>query len=171
MYLITPSLLNSWKYCVDNGTVEDFLQILNRIPTEKNEAMMKGDEFEKWAIENIDEIKNGVYQYAASKEYGEYLLYGRIDVLKAGIIYDLKYTGNYEVGKYYGNFQTSIYLELIPESLKMVYIIGNGTDSLFREEYTRLDCEPIDLTLKQFKGWLKDTGNYQTFTDKWKARD
>jgi hypothetical protein len=149
--------------------MDDFLKVLNREPIEKTEAMAKGDEFEKWAIESIDEVRGGVYQYSASKQFGDYLLYGRIDVLKAGIIYDIKYTGNYEVGKFYGSYQTLIYLELVPEAQKMVYLIGNNGENIYREEYTREDCEPVENVLRQFEQWLKVNGLYQRYAEKWRA--
>ena len=30
-YYITPSLLNSWQYNIKNGTLEDFIKVLNLI--------------------------------------------------------------------------------------------------------------------------------------------
>jgi hypothetical protein len=175
--LITPSLLNSWAYCVHSGVVGDFLKVLNREPTEKTEAMAKGDEFEKWAIANIDELKGGAYQCTASKQLGDYVLYGRVDVLKAGIVYDVKYTANYDVGKYYGNYQTPIYLEMIPEARKMVYIIGNkdvqdyeeGNAYIYREEYTRDDCRPVSVILREFEQWLTVCGFMNIYKEKWRS--
>ena len=117
IYLITPSLLNSWKNLLEKEyvTVEDFNQVLNREPTPSSESIEKGFMFEKWCENHYPETQGGVFQYAAKKpiSFGnmEFLLYGRMDCIKAGIIYDFKYTANYECGKYYGNPQTSAYLE------------------------------------------------------------
>ena len=120
-YYITPSLLNSWIYNINNGTLEDFIKVLNKEEFEPSESILKGFEFEKYMQENYEETLNGSYQVKVSKEYGDYLLYGIIDCLKGGIIYDYKYTANYEVGKFYNNHQTLMYLEMVPEARKMVY--------------------------------------------------
>ncbi len=127
-YYITPTLLNSWQYNIKNGTLEDFIKVLNKEEFEPSESILKGFEFEKYMQENYEETKNGVYQVVVSKEHGDYLLYGIIDCLKGGIIYDYKYTKNYDVGKFFGNHQTPMYLEIVPEASKMVYLITNKFD-------------------------------------------
>lgn len=170
-FLLTASLLNSWKYCVDNGTIEDFLTVLNREPTEATEAMQKGNEFEAWAIENLDELKGGAYQLVAYKEIDGFLLYGRLDVLKCGTVYEIKYTGSYAVGKFYGSYQTPMYLALVPEAHRMVYIIGNTSENIYREEYTPAEVEPIEGIIKQFTAWLEANGLLTIYQTKWKARD
>ena len=121
LYYITPTLLNSWSYCIKNGTLEDFIKTLNKEPFEDTESIIKGKEFEAYMQENYEETKNGAYQIKVSKEYGDYLLYGKVDCLKGGIIYDYKYTENYDVGKFFNNHQTLMYLEMVPE----VYLITN----------------------------------------------
>ncbi len=122
---ITPTLLNSWSYCIKNGTLEDFIKVLNKEEFEPSESIIKGYEFETYMQENYEETKNGAYQVKVSKEYGDYLLYGKVDCLKGGIIYDYKYTENYDVGKFFNNHQTLMYLEMVPEASKMVYLITN----------------------------------------------
>lgn len=122
-YYITPTLLNSWQYNIKNGTLEDFIKVLNKEEFEPSESIIKGYEFEAYMQENYEETKNGAYQVKVSKEYGDYLLYGIIDCLKGGIIYDYKYTKNYNVGKFFNNHQTLMYLEAVPEANKMVYLI------------------------------------------------
>lgn len=124
-YYITPTLLNSWQYNIKNGTLEDFIKVLNKEQFEPTESILKGFEYEKYMQENYEETKNGSYQVKVSKEYGDYLLYGIIDCLKGGIIYDYKYTKNYEVGKFFNNNQTLMYLEMVPEAKKMIYLITN----------------------------------------------
>ena len=138
IYLMTPSLLNAWIYLLEReyGTVEDFLRTLNREPTPSSESIEKGFMFEKWCEENCLEVQGGVFQYAAKKQIAlcgmEFLLYGRMDCVKAGIIYDFKYTGNYECGKYYGNAQTPTYFELLPEASEMKYIITDKCETSYR---------------------------------------
>lgn len=124
-YYITPTLLNSWQYNINNGTLEDFIKVLNKEQFEVTESIQKGFEYEAYMQENYKETLGGAYQVKVSKEYGDCLLYGIIDCLKGGIIYDYKYTKNYEVGKFFNNHQTLMYLEMVPEAKKMIYLITN----------------------------------------------
>lgn len=183
-HLITASLLNAWKYLLESeyGTMEKFLETLNRVPQETTKAQADGYQFEDWCIENYEPTLNGQYQVKLSKDINidgvEFCLYGRLDCLKQGVVYDYKHTSKYEVGKFYGSYQTSMYLELVPEATKMVYVIGtnkpqyqiedeNETYNIFEEEYTRDECKPIIQVVKQFIEWLKTMGLWQTYLEKW----
>ena len=192
-YYITPTLLNSWQYNIKNGTLEDFIKVLNKEEFEPSESILKGFEYEKYMQENYEETLNGVYQVKVSKEYGDYLLYGIIDCLKGGIIYDYKYTKNYEVGKFFNNHQTLMYLEMVPEAKKMVYLITNKFNKemplsaplnyeycgeyeyvvgeIFREEYTKdMFPETIDSILHKFETWLKEYNLFDLYAEKWKCK-
>lgn len=162
MYLITASLLNSWKYLFSSGNVEQFKRVLDRVPTPSTEAIKKGFAFEKWCEQYFEETKGGVFQLTAKKEIENYLLYGRMDCVKAGVIYDYKYTAKYEPGKFLQNFQTAMYFELLPEAQKMSYIISDSdnfcVENLYREDYTRQEVEPIITTIHQFMNWINDNG-------------
>lgn len=190
-YYITPTLLNSWQYNIKNGTLEDFIKVLNKEEFEPTESILKGFEYEKYMQENFKETLNGAYQVKVSKEYGDYLLYGIIDCLKGGIIYDYKYTKNYEVGKFFNNHQTLMYLEMVPEAKKMVYLITNKFDKtkypdlnfkdianvkydigdIFREEYTKdMFPETMDSILHKFEQWLKQYKLFDLYVEKWKCK-
>ena len=174
-FYITPSLLNSWTYNIKNGTLEDFIKVLNKEDFEASESILKGFEFEEYMQENYEETKNGAYQVKVSKEYGDYLLYGIIDCLKGGIIYDYKYTKNYDVGKFFNNHQTLMYLEMVPEASKMIYLITNKFEEepgeIFREEYTKdLFPETIDSILSKFEKWLKEYNLFDVYAEKWKCK-
>ena len=192
-YYITPTLLNSWQYNIKNGTLEDFIKVLNKEEFEPTESISKGFEYEKYMQENFEETLNGAYQVKVSKEYGDYLLYGIIDCLKGGIIYDYKYTKNYEVGKFFNNHQTLMYLEMVPEAKKMVYLITNKftkemslsaplnyeycgeyeyvVGEIFREEYTKdMFPETMDSILHKFQRWLKQYNLFDLYTEKWKCK-
>ncbi len=191
-YYITPTLLNSWQYNIKNGTLEDFIKVLNKEQFEATENILKGFAYEKYMQENYSETLGGAYQVKVSKEYGDYLLYGIIDCLKGGIIYDYKYTANYEVGKFFNNHQTLMYLEMVPEARKMVYLITNKFEKIeyadnnfkdiksvaydirdiFREEYTKdLFPETIESVLYKFIAWLKAYNLYDLYTEKWKCKN
>ena len=190
-YYITPTLLNSWQYNINNGTLEDFVKVLNKEQFEITENIQKGFEYEAYMQENYEETLNGAYQVKVSKEYGDYLLYGIIDCLKGGIIYDYKYTANYEVGKFFNNHQTLMYLEMVPEAKKMIYLITNKFNKveypdiefksiekveyevgeIFKEEYTKdLFPETIESVLHKFIEWLKVYNLYDLYTEKWKCK-
>ena len=190
-YYITASLLNSWQYNIKNGTLEDFIKVLNKEEFEPSESILKGFEYEKYMQENFEETLGGAYQVKVSKEHGDYLLYGIVDCLKGGIIYDYKYTKNYEVGKFFNNHQTLMYLEMVPEAKKMVYLITNKFEKteypdlnfkdianieyevgdIFREEYTKdMFPETMDSILHKFEQWLKQYNLFDLYTEKWKCK-
>ena len=89
-YLITPSLLNAWRYAIsdsnDYGNLEDFKKVLSRLPMEETEAIKTGIQYEDFMVKNYEETKNGCYQVKLSKEIatktGTYVLYGRLDCLR-----------------------------------------------------------------------------------------
>ncbi len=192
-YYITPTLLNSWQYNIKNGTLEDFIKVLNKEEFKPTESILKGFEYEKYMQENFEETLNGAYQVKVSKEYDDYLLYGIVDCLKGGIIYDYKYTKHYEVGKFFNNHQTLMYLEMIPEAKKMVYLITDKfvkemplsaplnyeycgeyeykVGDVYREEYTKdMFPETIDSILHKFEQWLKQYNLFDLYTEKWKCK-
>ena len=167
------------------------LKVLNKEQFEQTESIQKGFEYEAYMQENYKETLGGAYQVKVSKEYGDYLLYGIIDCLKGGIIYDYKYTANYEVGKFFNNHQTLMYLEMVPEAKKMIYLITNKFNKveypdiefksiekveyevgeIFKEEYTKdLFPETIETVIHKFEEWLKMYGLYETYTEKWKCK-
>ena len=183
-HLITASLLNAWKYLLENeySTMDSFMDVLNKVSRETTETQQDGYDFEDWCIENYEPTLNGQYQVKLSKEvtiYGvQFCLYGRLDCLKQGVVYDYKHTNKYEVGKFFGSYQTSMYLELVPEASKMVYIIGvdkpkyqmeddGDIYNIFEETYTRDECKPIEQVVKQFIDWLKTMGLWETYLKKW----
>lgn len=186
-YLITPSLLNSWKYAIslenEYGNLEDFKKVLSREQFESNEAIELGFKFEDFMIKNYKPTKNGCYQVKLSKNIktntGEYVLYGRLDCLKAGTIYDYKYTDSYDVGNFYGSYQTLIYFELCEEAEEFCYLISNNYKegktleeiNLYRENYLRDSLKDIDIKqeIDNFISWLKMNELYNLYCEKWES--
>lgn len=185
-YLITPSLLNSWKYAIslnnDYGNLEDFKKVLSKEPMKETDAIKIGFQFEDFMIKNYDPTKNGCYQVKLSKNIttktGNYVLYGRLDCLKCGTIYDYKYKGGYDVGDFQDSYQHPIYFEICPEADKFEYLICNNYKdgkqfqelNLYHEIYSRNDikidiCEEID----NFVNWLKTNEMYNLFCEKWES--
>lgn len=175
MYLITASLLNSWNWFLKYRNIEKFELTLSRKPTPTNPYINRGFTFEKWCEENLEETKGGEFQVTRYKEIGNYLLYGRLDCLKSDTIYDYKYSSHYIKGKFQYNYQTAMYLELVPEALKMVYVATNknkdfNKDDIFYEEYYKNDTEPILNTIEIFMQWIKQNGYMEYMNQKWIAR-
>lgn len=172
---------------------KEFLDVLNRVPTPTTGAMQNGIDFEelvtsiangaewktdkenKWydaAAKVAGIVRGGQFQYKAKKVVTvggiEFLLYGRLDVLKAGTIYDIKFTKNYDRGKYFSSTQHPLYLKLIPEAREFTYLISNGTD-VWTETYTPTETRSIFPVISDFTDWLVDHDLWKTYAEKWEA--
>lgn len=198
--LITPSLINSWLYiwqcrdgvkeyekdemCLEDKkdkaseeAREEFLNYLNRLPSEPNEYMLRGIQFEQDCYDGKTEvspiIEGGAFQIAGSKRVvvdGQpFLMYGRLDVLKGGTIYDIKRVSRYSLPKYAKSAQHRFYLDLFPRANKFTYLIYDGA-KLHTETYYREQCVPTESLIHQFMSWLKANGLFEIYEEKWKAK-
>ena len=77
-----------------------------------------------------------------------------MDVLKAGIIYDIKRSDTYEVGKYIDSPQHPMYMACVSQAKEFVYLISDGKE-VYQERYTRDDIEPITEIIKDFFAFLR----------------
>lgn len=171
----------------------EFLDTLNRVPAPATEAMQNGIDFEelvtsiangaiwqtdkenKWydAASSVARIvRGGQFQYKAKKAVTvggiDFLLYGRLDVLKAGTIYDIKFSKSYDRGKYFSSTQHPLYLELLPEASQFMYLVSNGTD-VWTETYFREDAKSIFPVIADFADWIKAQGLFPIYAEKWAA--
>ena len=96
-------------------------------------------------------------------------LYGRLDALKAGVVYDIKFTQNYEAGKYLDSTQHPMYMALVPAATDFVYLVSNGTN-VWPEHYTREETPDILQTVRQFLNWLRAQGLMDTYKAHWEAK-
>lgn len=192
-YLITQSLLSSWMFGLklENG-YEDFLKTLKRDPIQPNKNMLMGQHFENClnAVLNGAEIEpthewykpitelyptlNGAQQQAAlSKDITiddtSFVLYGKLDYLKAGIIYDAKYSKTYHVGKYLESPQHPMYFALVPEAYEFQYLICNGED-VFVETYRPDEVKPIERTIKNFMFFLEKMNLVDIYRENWRSK-
>lgn len=182
---------------VERDTQAEFLRVLNREKTEPSEAMLKGIEFEdlvtdivngvavkdgkelnqhKWfsaALKAADLCVGGQLQLVAKQEtvIDNYpvLLYGRLDCLKAGTIYDIKFSTGYSRGKFIGSTQHPMYLELVPEALEFTYIVSNGSE-VWTETYRRDEAMDIRKTVSEFFQWLKNYDLLDLYQEKWQSK-
>ena len=192
--MLTQSLIGSWLYqfnAYDSQEAQkEFLRVLCKEPVEETEAMHKGNEFEAlvyaccegadvdhaWAPcakQAASLVRGGQFQATARKNMTasgvDLLLYGRLDALKAGVVYDIKFSEKYVAGKYINSPQHPMYLELIPEARKFVYVVSDGAD-LFLETYTRAEVEPIESIVRQFLGDLRAAGQMDLYRQHWTAK-
>ena len=187
---VTQTLISSWEYGLkaDDG-YEDFLRTLRREPKPVTKAMLDGQRFEN-VLNNVlkgepipeDHEWYGVIMQMAEELYGAQqqvtifkeipvdgetvLLHGVLDYLKAGKIYDCKFSKKYHFNKYLGSPQHPMYLRLVPEASQFVYIISDGA-YVFREQYDRDDITPIDYTIHHFFEFLKVQNLWETFVENW----
>lgn len=159
-YLLTPSLYDAYFYYsrFDFKTKEEFVDNLKRVRGDLPEAARKGIEFEdrilaytkgEIKIEDIkpgyddcvkeigDIVQGGLWQETASKEIQiggmTFVLYGRLDVVKRDWIYDIKFTGKYDIGKFREKIQHLVYMYLL-DMKKFGYLISDLKD-VYREDY------------------------------------
>lgn len=192
-FLITQSLLSSWLwlYKKDDG-YEDFIKSLNREPIQQTTAMLDGNRFEnvlcatlngakidqthEWyePIMELYPILHGAQQQVAvSKNVvidgTEYVLYGVLDFLKEGTIYDTKYSKTYRVGKYLDSPQHPMYLALVPEAREFQYKVCDGK-YIYTETYRPDEVEPIEQTVKYFMQFLKEQKLTNIYRKKWRSK-
>ena len=198
MIRITQTLLSAWKYSfITDSGYEDFLNALNRVKTPQTKQMLDGirfegcvnaaldgapvDESHEWykVIVQLRDYLQGARQqvtlFAPITVDGEdYLLHGVLDYLKAGIIYDTKFSATYgsngRIQKYLRSPQTAAYLYLVPEAQKMEYIISDGK-YVYREDYTRDDIEPIERTISQFIKYVRQRDLYPVLAEEWSVKE
>lgn len=202
-YLITHTLLSSWSYvfsCWEDGkesAYDDFLRTLNRVPTEETDAMRDGRAFEdevykeaaglprkphpKWesGIKKVAAyIRNAPVQVRVKREIQvdgvTYLVYGILDALKAGVIYDVKYVtksfGSVDLpGKYLDSSQHPAYFYMVPEAYEFNYLVSDGTD-LYKETYTPANTRPIADIISEFIRSIDGMGLLALYKEKWLAR-
>lgn len=216
-YSITPSLLNSYQYYINDefkspaDSRADFLKTLSKEKFKPNEAMQKGIDFEDFindyckdalkikvsksvfpvypifindvkepcywdCVKSIgDIVKGGLWQQTCKKDLHignkEFLLYGKMDVVKRDTVYDIKYTGKYELGKFLDSAQHLIYLYCtgLP---KFQYLISDGEDFWIEDYHNHTNIEnEIKSKISDFLGYLEnDKEAKELFESKWGAK-
>jgi hypothetical protein len=191
---ITKSLLDSWLWAFkrDDGW-DDFLSVLHREKKPPTQAMLDGTRFEnvlnnvlngetipadhEWVsvIAEMSKDLYGAQQQVALFQDCEvngqsFLLHGVLDYLRAGRIWDCKFTKNYHLNKYFweGTSQTAMYLALVPEARDFTYIISDGK-YVYRETYPRDIVPPIEPTIYNFMQYLKKHGLWEVYCEKWRV--
>ena len=191
---ITQSLLSAWQYSYrkEDGW-EDFLGAINGEKKQPTEAMLDGIRFEN-VLNNVlngEEISPDHEWYKPIRQLAKYLdgsqqqvvlykdvvidgqpilLHGVLDFLKAGVIYDTKFSKHYHLNKYLGSCQHPMYMELVPEARCFEYLSCDG-EWIFRERYPREIIEPIQPTIRDFLRFLKANNLYEIYEEKWRVQN
>ena len=188
----TQSRLSSWQYALKGGNRKEFLSALCREKKPQSKAMLDGIRFEnmvhavsegaditpdqEWyrpVVEICKIITQSQYQVKASRplvvDGVEFVCYGILDFLKAGVIYDTKFSTKYRVGKYLDSPQHPMYFYLCPEVREFEYIISDGS-YVYREAYLPEDTEPIETIVRQFMKWLDKANLVDLYCQNWRSK-
>lgn len=201
-YHITQTLISAWNYmyscrdeCVDDAR-DAFINTLCRLPQEPTEAMTNGILFEhevyleaagavrephvKWesGIKAVaSHIQCAQTQVRLERDLligdKQFVVYGILDALKAGTIYDVKFCNKSFhstelAGKYLNSPQHPTYFYIVPEAYQFKYLVSDGKD-LYTETYTRNNTTPFEDIASEFVKYLEDTGLWVMFEQKWRA--
>lgn len=136
-------------------------------------ANVKGNPWFQAALTVAGYVRGGQLQHVATKRIllddMELLLYGRLDALLAGGIFDIKFSKKYDRGKYIDSTQHPMYMELVPAAESFTYLISNGED-VWTEKYRRDETPLIIPTIRNFLDWLRITGLMPIYQQYWGER-
>lgn len=185
MLSVTPSLYSSYYYYAVKhigNTEEDFLKVLSKQPTETTPAMQAGIDFEN-KVQSICEgkeslqdniwgrvakiVNGGLWQEKVGREFGDYWLYGRADVIKGDTIYDIKTTNSYDLNKYEYSIQHLIYcyatgIEKFRYLIVDTHRVNPEDWSLYIEDYNfdKWELEKLKSRIFQLVSYL---GSFEKF--------
>lgn len=203
-YLLTQSLLSAYAYmfdCYEGGEDDakaEFEQTLLRIKSPPTEAMQNGIDFEnlvygivtgtapqapfhKWypgAKAIADRLMGAQIQVRASRpiviDGTQYLIYGVLDGLKAGVIYDVKFKnksfGKLDLaGSYRESPQHPFYFHIVPEAYEFQYLVSDGED-LYAEIYHPDECPTAERIIRPFLSYLESEKLMDVYRQHWKAK-
>lgn len=123
-------------------------------------------------------INGGVWQAKLYKEIRvggrDFLLFGILDAVKAGTIYDIKFKtrqlGSVDLPALYADSpQHPMYLRLMPEAERFTYLASDG-NLLYTETYERGDVPPIEDIIGDFMGYLDRACLVSVYEHHWAAR-
>lgn len=151
------------------------LDTVNPVTGEVNESRKFPDNYDgARKIANI--ITGGQIQVPVSCDLTvagqDFWLYGICDVVKAGVIYDVKFRttslGSSDVyGKYLHCSQHPLYLQALPEARRFDYLVSDGRD-LYVESYDRNLIEPAEVHIRNFWAWLHTKPELlEIYKEKW----
>lgn len=120
-------------------------------------------------------IKNAPVQVRSQREITvdgmDFLVYGVLDAIKAGTIYDVKFKnksfGSLDLaGSYLDSPQHQTYFYIVPEASEFKYLVSDGTD-IYTETYRREDTPHIGDIIHDFIDSLAGWGLLDLYKEKW----
>lgn len=155
----------------------EFLGTLRREQTPPNENMLRGIQYEDDCYKGLTDaspiIKGGAFQIVGKKnvvvDSVPFLMYGRLDVLKNGIIYDIKRVTRYATQKYLHSAQHGFYLDLFPNASQFTYLAFDG-NKLHQETYYRWQYKPTEAILSDFIKWLRENNLWDVYASLWASK-
>jgi len=191
-FRLTQSLMSAylWTFKKEDG-YDEFIAALNREKKQPTVAMLEGIRFEnvlnsvllgehlpedhEWKFpitEMATELWGAQQQVTLFREINvdgvDFLIHGVLDYLRAGHIWDCKFSKRYELNKYLGSPQTPFYMYLVPEAFDMTYIISDGK-YVYREKYPREIVDPIEPYIRNFMQFLDMHNLVNIYTEKWRV--
>lgn len=194
--LMTQSLLSAWQWAILRNNPDELLRALRRERTPPTRAMLDGRQFEnmvwacacgsppaeghKWRrgiLETARAVQGAAWQVKLYRDVTvlgvPFLFYGIADFIRAGTIYDTKFSASYGAGgriqKYLDSPQAPMYFALLPEARSFTYLISDGA-YLYREHYEPSDFPPIEETVRRFLDYIDRMGLSDIYIDHWKAK-
>lgn len=120
-------------------------------------------------------VKGGLWQQSVKKDLQvgnqDFLLYGRTDVIKRDTIFDIKFTSNYEIGKFQDSSQHLIYL-YCTDLPKFAYLASDGKDWWQEDYFNHGNIEnEIKSKISDFIGCLEnDKEAKELFYSRWVSK-
>lgn len=156
---------------------DEFLGTLRREQTPPNENMLRGIQYEDDCYKGLTDaspiIKGGAFQIVGKKnvvvDNVPFLMYGRLDVLKNGTIYDIKRVTRYATQKYLHSAQHGFYMDLFPNASQFTYLAYDG-NKLHQETYYRGEYKPTEAVLSDFIQWLRENNLWDVYASLWASK-
>lgn len=191
-FLMTQTLLSSWQWALSSGDTTELEATIHRVSKPQTSAMLDGIRFESVLQEAIQGVEipkdhewynpikqlskylaDTQYQVKASRQLAvngmTFICYGIFDFLKAGVIYDTKFSRTYHVGKYLDSPQHPMYFYLCPEAYEFQYLICDGK-YVYREIYRPDDTQPIEYIISRFMDWMDKAGLFDLYLQNWSSK-
>ena len=130
------------------------------------------------ACKVAEHIRNAPVQVRSQREITvdgmDFLVYGVLDALKAGTIYDVKFKNKSFnsldlAGDFMNSPQHPAYFYLVPEATEFRYLVSDGSD-IYIEPYTREGTPFIGDIIHDFIESIRSMGLMELYKEKWLAK-
>lgn len=167
-------------YAIANGSFSPEFEFTG-VAHPMGDTVIQGiNRYPKWytgakAIASI--IKGAPVQVRSSREIEvsgmRILVYGVLDALKAGTIYDVKFINKSMnslelAGKYLESPQHPAYFYIVPEAMEFKYLVSDGED-VYIETYERSQTRFIGGIIAEFLASIEAMGLLPVYKEHWLA--